>query len=52
MVDVLLTDESYNGTDTHSGSLTLMLLVANWPIHKDAKNLKNDGNPGTWVLIC
>ena len=22
-----------------------------WPIQNYAKNLKNDGNPGTWVLI-
>ena len=32
--------------------LTLMLLVANFIHYKnDAKNLKNDWNPGKWVLI-
>ena len=31
--------------------LTLLLLVANLANIKCAKNLKNDWNPGTWVLI-
>ena len=29
-------------------NLTLMLLVANLAVTNDAKNLKNDWNPGTW----
>ena len=33
----------------HAGTLTLMLLI--WPIQSDAKILKNDRNPGIWVLI-
>ena len=32
-------------------SLTLMLLVAYLVNQNDAKGLKNDRNPGTWVLI-
>ena len=31
--------------------LTLMLLLANLTNKNDAKNLKNDWNTGTWVLI-
>ena len=30
---------------------TLMLLVANLANTKWGKNMKNDWNPGTWVLI-
>ena len=32
-------------------SLNLMLLVANLANTNDAKNLKNDWTPGTWVFI-
>ena len=34
--------------DTHYLSCCLCLI---WPIQNDEKNLKNDWNPSTWVLI-
>ena len=35
----------------HYGAVTLMLLVANLANTKWCKKLKNDWNPGTWLLI-
>ena len=32
-------------------ALLMMLLAMIWPIQNDAQNLKNDWNPGIWVLI-